>query len=230
MELEVPKNKEEKVKGSRVIVVLEEAALETVKVKDSFQLLNADDHKGILARDKRTINLYRPDITHQCLMTLLDSPLNKAGRLLIYIHTANNVLIEVSPQLRVPRTFKRFAGLMVEVLHKHKVRAVDSKTCLLKVIANPVSKYLPSGGARYGFSVNGRLVNLRKFVENLELPPVDTDPCVPLTFVIGATAHTDPTQELDYVEENIGISHYGLSASVCCGKLCNEFEYLWDVL
>lgn len=32
----------------------------------------------------------------------------------IYIETTLNVLIEVSPQIRIPRTFKRFSGLMGE--------------------------------------------------------------------------------------------------------------------
>jgi hypothetical protein len=43
---------------------------------------------------------------------LLDSPLNRAGLLQVYIKTEKNVLIEVNPQIRIPRTFKRFAGLM----------------------------------------------------------------------------------------------------------------------
>lgn len=54
----------------------------------------------------------RPDITHQCLLMLFDSPLNKAGLLQVYVHTSNNVLIEINPQTRIPRTYKRFAGLM----------------------------------------------------------------------------------------------------------------------
>lgn len=45
-------------------------------------------------------------------MAALDSPLNKAGLLQVYIHTAKNVLIEVNPKTRIPRTFKRFSGLM----------------------------------------------------------------------------------------------------------------------
>lgn len=43
---------------------------------------------------------------------LLDSPLNKAGLLQIYFRTTKNVLVEVSPQCRIPRTFDRFCGLM----------------------------------------------------------------------------------------------------------------------
>jgi len=48
----------------------------------------------------------------QCLLMLLDSPLNRAGLLQVYIHTEKNVLIEVNPQTRIPRTFDRFCGLM----------------------------------------------------------------------------------------------------------------------
>lgn len=43
---------------------------------------------------------------------LLDSPLNRADLLQIYVHTSKNVLIEISPQTRIPRTFDRFSGLM----------------------------------------------------------------------------------------------------------------------
>ena len=53
-----------------------------------------------------------PVVLLQCLLTLLDSPLNKAGLLQIYIQTEKNVLIEVNPHTRIPRTFKRFSGLM----------------------------------------------------------------------------------------------------------------------
>lgn len=47
---------------------------------------------------------------------LFDSPLNRAGLLQVYVHSSNNVLIEINPQTRIPRTFKRFAGLMGNTL------------------------------------------------------------------------------------------------------------------
>lgn len=43
---------------------------------------------------------------------LMDSPLNRAGLLQVYIHTEKNALIEINPQTRIPRTFTRFCGLM----------------------------------------------------------------------------------------------------------------------
>ena len=46
------------------------------------------------------------------MMMLLDSPLNRAGLLQVYIHTDRGVLIEVNPSTRIPRTMDRFCGLM----------------------------------------------------------------------------------------------------------------------
>lgn len=80
----------------------------------TFELLNPDEHGHILRKHGRELGNCRPDITHQCLLMLFDSPLNRAGLLQVYIHTENNVLIEINPQTRIPRTFKRFAGLMGE--------------------------------------------------------------------------------------------------------------------
>ena len=53
----------------------------------------------------------------------------------IYIHTHKNVLIQVNPKVRLPRTFKRFAGLMVQLLQKLSIRATNGADKLLKVIA-----------------------------------------------------------------------------------------------
>lgn len=91
-------------------------------------------------------------------MTLLDSPLNKSGLLQVYIHTAKGVLIEVNPHVRIPRTFKRFSGLMgtrspctasslthlfsVQLLHKLSIRGVNGSEKLLKVI-KVVSQHIP---------------------------------------------------------------------------------------
>ncbi|KAL4115756.1 hypothetical protein PRIC2_012762 [Phytophthora ramorum] len=105
----------EDVKRRQVIVILEQAALETVKTSKGYQLLNCDDHKGIHKKLNREASQSRPDILHQELMALLDSPLNKAGYLKMYIQSSKGVLVEVSSQMRVPRTYKRFAGLMVQL-------------------------------------------------------------------------------------------------------------------
>ena len=67
--------------ANKVIVILEQASLETVKTSKGYQLLNCDDHKGIHKKLNKDPTESRPDILHQELMMLLDSPLNKAGML-----------------------------------------------------------------------------------------------------------------------------------------------------
>lgn len=86
--------------------------LRSQQVGKTFELLNPDEHGHILRKNGRELGHCRPDIAHQCLLMLFDSPLNRAGLLQVYVHTENNVLIEINPQTRIPRTFKRFAGLM----------------------------------------------------------------------------------------------------------------------
>merc|ERR1711920_898947 len=191
--------------AAKVIVVLEQASLETVKASKGYQLLNCDDHKGIHKKFDKNPQNSRPDILHQELMALLDSPLNKAGQLQIYIRSTKNVLIEVSPQMRVPRTYKRFAGLMVQLLHTLKIRSSDGKTTLLKVIKNPIDNHLPPNAKRYGMSCTGTLVSPWEFVEKL---PSDE----PVVFVFGAMAHGHITLEnTSYVEEMLCLSEYPVS-------------------
>jgi hypothetical protein len=69
----------------RLIVVLENACLETIKVGSSHELLNVDKHKQQIIKFKKDPANCRPDILHQCLLMLFDSPLNRANLLQVFI-------------------------------------------------------------------------------------------------------------------------------------------------
>ncbi|EDO41131.1 predicted protein [Nematostella vectensis] len=215
----IPKTLKEKDSGRRLIVILEKSSLEAVKNGKNFELLNCDQHKTILKKNKRDISSARPDITHQCLLMLLDSPLNKAGLLQVYIHTERNVLIEINPHTRIPRTFDRFCGLMVQLLHKLSIHASDGPQKLLKVIKNPVTDHLPTGCKKIGTSCHvEKLVNVRDMVPSDE----------PIVFVVGAMAHGSVSPE--YIEDTVAISQYPLSAALVCAKICTAFEEVWGVV
>eukprot|EP01132_Coremiostelium_polycephalum_P009618 gene9618-11785_t len=160
----------------KLIIVLEHATLETIKVKQSYQLLNSDDHIDFLKKHKREASEARPDITHQCLLALFDSPLNKAGLLQVFIRTTKNVLIEINPGTRIPRTYQRFAGLMVQLLNKLSIRATNGPDKLFKVIKNPITDHIPPGIKIYSTSFAApRCVDLFEFVPEIfgyaPLPP-----------------------------------------------------------
>lgn len=89
-----------------------------------MELINSEDHrKFIETKLLQDPEDFRPDIVHQSLLALLDTPLNKAGRLRVYIETKKGVFIKVSQQIRLPRTFKRFSGLMAQLLTKLKIKS-----------------------------------------------------------------------------------------------------------
>lgn len=71
----LPKTNREKDSAQRLIFVLSQASLETVKTgagKDGrYSLLNCDDHHHILNKNKKDPSHYRPDITHQVILLLL---------------------------------------------------------------------------------------------------------------------------------------------------------------
>ncbi|KAG1785895.1 Alpha/beta knot methyltransferase [Suillus plorans] len=219
----------------RLFVILEQACLEAYRVSSGgkgkggregdvkYTLLNCDDHQGILAKTGRDIADARPDITHQCLLTLLDSPLNKAGLLQVYIHTTKGVLIEVNPHVRIPRTFKRFSGLMVQLLHKLSIRGVNGPEKLLKVIKNPVSDHLPVNTIKLTLSGDAPTVRLSRYLPTL--PETHS-----IAVFVGAMARGRDDFADHVVDHKISISDYPLSASVACGKLCCGLEELWDIV
>jgi len=135
-----------------------------------------------------------------------------------------NVLIEVHSSIRIPRTFKRFAGLMVQLLHKLKIRSTDSADMLLKVIRNPITDHLPTGALKIGTSTIGDLVDIRELAANVIGPA----PAAPVVFCVGS--HASGPADVNWTDKSVAISKYPLSASVCLGRICNAFEGIWGVL
>lgn len=153
---------------------------------------------------------------------ILDSPANKAGKVRgIFVHTNKNVLIQVNPQVRLPRTFKRFAGLMTQLLQKLSIRATNGPEKLLKVIKGPVGRYLPSGAHRIGFSRSAK-----KVIPMYRHPAIERSE--PLIFVLGAFAHGKIDEGL--VDEYISISDYPLSAAYAISRITNALEQKWEIV
>lgn len=153
---------------------------------------------------------------------ILDSPLNKAGKVKgIFVHTNKNVVIQVNPQVRLPRTFRRFCGLMVQLLQKLSIRATNGPDKLLRVVKGPVWKHLPTGSHRIGFSRSAP-----------QIIPMHRHPAIerldPLVFVVGAFAHGHI--EEGHVDEYISISQFPLSAAYALSRITNALEQKWDVV
>lgn len=88
--------------GRCVAIISDSRPLVIASLKDKISLVTPETHKKYITEKlKKEISLFRPDIAHRCLLSLQDSPLNKAGLLRVYVHTMDNVLIEIDPSCRV---------------------------------------------------------------------------------------------------------------------------------
>mgnify|MGYP000518009903 CR=1 FL=1 len=71
---------------------------------------------------RRSLEEFRPDLVHQSLLAILDSVCNKQGKVKVFMITRRGQhIIEVNPEIRIPRTFKRFSGLIAQLLTKGKI-------------------------------------------------------------------------------------------------------------
>mmetsp|Transcript_32948 Transcript_32948/g.57773 ORF Transcript_32948/g.57773 Transcript_32948/m.57773 type:complete len:225 (+) Transcript_32948:8176-8850(+) len=220
--------------GPKLIVVLVAAPLETTRVKKTgeYQLLNSDDHAHIISKAGGSPMDYRPDILHHSLLALLDSPMNKAGLLQVYVQTTKNVLIYINPKIRLPRTYKRFAGLMVQVLHTRKIKAAETSEVLMKVIKNPITAHLPVGSVKIGTSETSQLVDIFEYIKDPAFAFTATDSNQPTNtpvFFVGACAHGHPGKEIDFLDTHVSISMYNLSAAACLSRITAAFERLYSI-
>ena len=220
----------------KLIIILEGASLELGNIKKNPQILNCDDHYKIIKSMKKKLEEFRPDIIHQCLLNLFDSPLNKVGLLQVYIHTNKNVLIEINPKTRIPRTFKRFSGLFSQLFLKNEIgisgvgdEAQDEKKEIFLKILNTKIENLISDVPKILLSEKGRLVDIDTYCKNLEENLKDKknkDIC----FIIG----TNPKGEIDpmikYNDDCISLSSFDLDSNIVCAKLCSSFEKSWGIL
>lgn len=235
----------EQAKKVKVTVLLENANLETVKQSGrsgGFVLLNCDEHRHLLQKTGRNANDARPDITHQCLLALLDSPLNKEGRLKVYVRTSKHVLIDIDSETRLPRTIRRFSGLMAELLEKLKVRGTSGSKPLLKVIRNPITSHLRVGMQKVVCTYNTENVtdirdHALKMTESLrngskvgvkEGPHTNEGEQLEILYVVGAMAHGKIEEE--WADEYVCLSEYPLSAATVCSRITHAYEALLGIL
>lgn len=129
----------------------------------------------------------------------------------------------MSPSVRIPRTFKRFAGLMVQLLHRLSIKGTNTQEKLLKVIANPITDHLPPKCRKITLSFDAPVVRVREYIDTLD----DNESiCV----FVGAMAKGADNFADEFVDEKISISNYSLSASIACSKFCHAAEDSWDIL
>lgn len=71
-------------------------------------------------------------------------------------------------------------------------------------------------------STQARLVNFREYIEKL---PKNK----PVVYIVGGVSKGNPAMEVDYGDEHVCISKYGLSAGYCIARMMNCYEQMWNI-
>jgi rRNA small subunit pseudouridine methyltransferase Nep1 len=106
-------------------------------------ILDVSIHNHLMQKLSEKHKRGRPDIIQTALLLALGSRLNKEGHLRIYVHTRNNEIITLDPQVRIPRNYNRFIGLM-EQLFEIKNITSESQQILLSLKPQTLKELIQS--------------------------------------------------------------------------------------
>ncbi|RLI26738.1 16S rRNA methyltransferase [Candidatus Bathyarchaeota archaeon] len=122
----------------RLVLVIAESALETVPealwwhpevrryardrgLKPGEVLLDRSYHHRAMRGLRNAHKRGRPDIVHFSLLNALETPLAREGLLDVYVHTVNDKVLEFNPEVRLPRNYMRFKGLIEQLFKLGRV-------------------------------------------------------------------------------------------------------------
>lgn len=135
--------------------------------------------------------------------------------------TDSGVLFEVKPHTRIPRTCKRFCGIMLELLEKSRVCAKDTGDVLIQVLKKPLAHYIPENAKVVGLSYSSqKVVDIEDYVSAAS---DDSG----LVVVVGTMVNGKVSKDLK--DDYISVSDYPLSAKCCVGVVCEALEKKWVI-
>jgi rRNA small subunit pseudouridine methyltransferase Nep1 len=191
-------------------------------LKPSEILLDRSYHHAAMGKLQDNNKRGRPDIVHFALMEALATPLFMKGMLRVYVHTIDDKLIAIADNLRIPKSYFRFEGLMVGLFRDKTVKS-EQGAVLMEISDGSLADLLDSikPDKVIGLSTTGVQGTAEKAVaENM------ADDCA---FVVGGfprghfSESTTARLNLTY-----SISDVGLEAHVAIARVLYECEKLLE--
>jgi len=115
----------------------------------------------------------RPDIVHMFLIAASYSPLGLSGKLKVFVHTHQGLLIEVAPGTRPPKNYFQFTKLMIQLLEAGKVPEKGRPLITLKTkkVRSPIDLLEQTGSKQLILlDERGRDVECRELWEKTHPP------------------------------------------------------------
>lgn len=161
----------------------------------------------------------RPDIIHNTLLQVLETPLNWEGQLHVFVHTQDDHVIWINPIVRLPKNYSRFVGL-IEQLYQQK-QVPNERDPLLRIdradLPQLIRRLRPT--KVLGFSTLGRpllMRNVAALASRLKEPMA----------LIGGFPRghfSDKTRRV--IDETYAVDRQPLDAWVVAGRFIYDFEW-----
>ncbi len=216
-------------------LILAETALETIPKKlwrhpaierysekrgksPEFLLLDRSYHHTVMKSLKGNEKRGRPDIVHFALLEALSSPLNKERLLQIYVHTINDYVIMVNPQVRLPRNYNRFIGLMEQLFEFRKIPPTGPSllTLTCETLPHLLQKIKPT--FVLAFTRKGELHTLEEAVAKI------TEEEKPVVMIGGFPHGHFSTKTLKLVDKAVSIDVEMLETWTVTSRVIYEYE------
>ena len=161
----------------------------------------------------------RPDIIHNTLLQVLETPLNWERELKVFVHTQEGWLININPKIRLPKNYTRFVGLIEQLLIETKV-PLDREP-LLSIEHMSLAQFVGRQAASkiIGFSRIGKpelLRNVANHVAKLGNPMI----------IIGAFPRGHFSEDTNRLLNGVySVDTHTLDAWVVGGRFVYDFEW-----
>ena len=160
--------------------------------KNKGILLDGAIHRPLLSLLDDAEKRGRPDIIHHSLINLVYSPLFSEKKVKIFLHTRNDLCIQIPSMWRIPVNYNRFCGLFSQLLLKKRVPISDeplltAETCSLEKL---LQKFMDS--VFYFCELPNEKWEKNRIVDNF----ADISKHSSTTFLLGGFQHGTPELQL----------------------------------
>lgn len=178
-------------------------------------LLDRSLHHSAMARLRDSEKRGRPDLVHAALLSVTGTPLYLDGSARVFVHTGQDVVLELAERTRIPKSYFRFRGLVEKLLSER------SDEGLVKAYGAEIRELLRrtiSPDRVFGLSVQGRRTGPEELAKAIVAAK---NPCV----VVGGFPHGHFSQEtLMLVDDLVRIHEKPLEAHVVASRVVYEVE------
>ncbi|MFX1518888.1 MAG: 16S rRNA methyltransferase [Promethearchaeota archaeon] len=160
----------------------------------------------------------RPDLVHISLLSILGTPLCKTGYLKLFVHTVKDLVIQMDVNVRLPRNYTRFLGLMSQLFETGQVPPKGSS--LLSIKKMTLKELIEEIKPNYTilFSETGKEIELMNFMDSVV-------EYTPLAIIVGGFPHGDFSKETyQCANEIVAISDMSLDAHVVVSRVIYAYE------